>query len=85
MKVESQAGKFVLSFESMEPGNEEIVITGKMGLWDARTHMSPAEFASVLGMTLRPRMLRFLLRQLVRGGFRGRRAPTDPTGAAAPR
>ena len=40
MRVESSAGKFILSFEKMEPGDREIVITGKMGLWDAKTHMT---------------------------------------------
>ncbi|UCE84587.1 MAG: hypothetical protein JSU66_09425 [Deltaproteobacteria bacterium] len=72
MKVESQAGKFVLSFEDMEPGDDEIVITGKMGLWDAKTHMSLPEFVAILRMTLRPRMIGFLVRALFRGGFRAR-------------
>ena len=70
MQVESQAGKFVLSFDQMEPGDGEIVITGKMGLWQATTHMSLPEFLGVLRMTLRPRMLLFLIRSLLSGGFR---------------
>jgi hypothetical protein len=73
MRVESQAGKFILSFEEMEPGEGEIVITGKMGVWDAKTHMTLPEFLKVLGMTMRPRMLRFLTKSLLRGGFRARR------------
>jgi hypothetical protein len=72
VKVESQAGKFVLSFEEMEPGDDEIVITGKMGLWDAKTHMTLPEFLAILRMTLRLRMLAFLVRALFRGGFRAR-------------
>lgn len=70
MDVESQAGKFVLSFEQMEPGDGEIIITGKMGVWAATTHMSLAEFLGVLRMTLRPRMLVFLIKALLSGGFR---------------
>ncbi len=70
MQVESQAGKFVLSFDQMEPGDGEIVITGQMGLWQATTHMSLPEFLGVLRMTLRPRMLLFLIRSLLSGGFR---------------
>lgn len=65
MKVESQAGRFILSFDRMEPGEGEIVISGKMGVWDARTHMTLAEFLALLRMTLRPRMLAFLVRALV--------------------
>ena len=78
MRVESQAGKFILSFEEMEPGDAEIVITGKMGLWDARTHMSLPEFLKILRLTLTPRMLGFLVRALFSGGFRTRAgAPED--------
>lgn len=65
MRVESQAGNFVLSFERMEPGDREILITGKMGVWDATTHMTLGEFLGVLRMTMSPRMLGFLLRALV--------------------
>ena len=70
MDVESQAGKFVLSFEKMEPGEGEIVITGKMGLWEATTHMSLPEFLGVLRLAMRPRMIAFLVKALFRGGFR---------------
>lgn len=68
MKVESQAGNFILSFERMEPGDREIVITGKMGVWDATTHMTLSEFVGVLLMTLRPRMILFLIKALFGGG-----------------
>jgi len=74
MNVESQAGKFVLSFEEMEPGDGELVITGKMGVWQATTHMSLHEFLAILAMTLRPRVLVFLLKSLMTGRFRARKA-----------
>jgi hypothetical protein len=70
MDVESQAGRFVLSFEQMEPGEDEIVITGKMGVWGATTHMSLPEFLGVLRLAMRPRMIAFLTKALFRGGFR---------------
>ncbi len=74
MKVESQAGNFALSFEGMEPGEGGLVITGKMGVWQATTHMSFSEFLGILAMTLRPRIVVFLLTVLVTGGlFAGRR------------
>jgi hypothetical protein len=73
MNVESQAGKFVLSFEEMQPGDGELVITGKMGVWQATTHMSLREFLGILAMTLKPRMLAFLLKSLVTGGFSARK------------
>jgi hypothetical protein len=74
MKVESQAGKFILSFDRMEPGEDGIVISGKMGVWDARTHMTLGEFMALLRMTLRPRMLAFLLRAVFGLGHRARPA-----------
>jgi hypothetical protein len=67
MKVESQAGNFVLSFERMEPGEGGLAITGKMGVWQATTHMSFSEFLGILAMTLRPRIVVFLLKALVTG------------------
>ena len=74
MKVESQAGSFALSFERMEPGEGGLVITGKMGVWQATTHMSFSEFLGILAMTLRPRIVVFLLKALVTGRlFAGRR------------
>jgi hypothetical protein len=66
MTVESQAGRFLLSFDAMEPGDGEILIKGRMGVWSATTHMSLREFLGILLLTLRPRMLGFLLRSLFR-------------------
>jgi hypothetical protein len=72
MKVESQAGKFILSFDRMEPGEGALVITGKMGVWEATTTMGLAEMLSILKMTLRPRVLGYLIKALFTGGFRTR-------------
>jgi hypothetical protein len=55
----------------MEPGEGEIIITGKMGVWAATTHMSLSEFLGVLRMTLRPRMIVFLVKALLSGASRG--------------
>jgi hypothetical protein len=70
MKVESQAGKFLLSFDSMEPGESGLVIKGRMGVWEATTYLSLPEMWGILKLTLRPRVLRYLLRALLSGGFR---------------
>jgi hypothetical protein len=72
MKVESQAGKFILSFERMEPGEGALVITGRMGVWEATTTMGLGEMLSILKMTLRPRVLGYLIKALFTGGFRDR-------------
>ncbi len=70
MRVESPAGKFILSFDRMEPGDHEIVITGRMGVWDATTHMTLREFFGVLRMTMSLRMIGFILKSLFTGGLR---------------
>ena len=75
MKVESQAGKFMLSFEELQPGEAgkaELVITGKMGVWEATTYMALSEMLHILKLTLRPRVVWFLIRSLFTGGFRNR-------------
>ncbi len=80
MRVESQAGKFILTFENMSPGEEGVLITGKMGVWDATTHVTFPEFLGILRMTLRPRMLLFLLKALFTGALFAR---VPPKGGAA--
>lgn len=72
MKVESQAGKFLLAFDSMEPGESGLVIKGRMGVWEATTYMPLPEMWAILKLTLRPRVLGYLLRALFTGGFRAR-------------
>lgn len=73
MTVESQAGRFVLRFEEMRPGEREIILTGTMGVWQATTHVSLREFLGILAMTVRPRMLGFLAKALLSGGFFAKR------------
>lgn len=77
MKVESQAGKFLLTFDSMDPGEDGLVIRGRMGVWEATTHLPLPELWAILAMTLRPRVLAYLLRALFTGGFRAR-GPDPP-------
>ncbi|MEJ2130212.1 MAG: hypothetical protein P8Y95_00945, partial [Gammaproteobacteria bacterium] len=44
MRVESAAGAFELKFERIEPGDGDIVLTGQMGVWEAKTHITISEF-----------------------------------------
>ncbi len=64
MRVESQAGAFELKFERIEPGEGEIVLTGQMGVWEAKTHMSIDEFFGVIRMAMSLKMLGFFARSL---------------------
>ena len=64
MRVESQAGAFELKFERIEPGDGDIVLTGQMGVWEAKTHMSTNEFFAVIRMAMSLKMLGFFARSL---------------------
>jgi hypothetical protein len=59
----------------MEPGEGGLVIKGRMGVWEATTFMSLPEMLAILRMTLRRRVLGYLLRALFTGGFRSRPEP----------
>lgn len=70
MRVESQAGAFELKFERIEPGDGEIVLTGQMGVWEAKTHMSIDEFFAVIRMAMSLEMLGFFARSLFKTLFK---------------
>jgi hypothetical protein len=75
MRVESAAGAFELKFERIEPGDGDIVLTGQMGVWEAKTHITISEFFAVIRMAMSLRMLGFFLRSL----FRSSRNPKETT------
>ena len=72
MRVESQAGAFELKFERIEPGDGEIVLTGQMGVWEAKTHMSINEFFAVIRMAMSLKMLGFFARSIFKPLFKTR-------------
>ena len=52
MIIKSPAGEFPITIERFEIENDELVIVGRMGVWDVRTHVPPRDFFSVLGKLL---------------------------------
>lgn len=52
MIIKSPAGDFPMSIERFEVEGNELVIVGRMGVWDARTHVSAGEFLKLLGKLL---------------------------------
>lgn len=61
MLIKSMAGDFEITIERFETENGRMVMTGRMGVWDARTYMTPRELMMVFGKLLRPRMIPYLL------------------------
>jgi hypothetical protein len=50
--IRSPAGEFPMTIERFDVENGELIIVGRMGVWDARTHIGPREFLSLLGKLL---------------------------------
>lgn len=53
MKIESAAGEFDFSIEQLQIRGTDIVIVGKMGVWEAETLMTREELIPMIGMMLR--------------------------------
>lgn len=66
MKIESAAGEFSFDLEKLELRDDGIVLTGKMGVWEAETTMTSTDLRRIIGMVLRkPGAWGYLLRQLM--------------------
>lgn len=61
MLIRSMAGDFELSIDRIEVEGRNLVIVGKMGVWDARSYLTAREAVSVLGKLARFKTIGFLL------------------------
>lgn len=52
MKIESAAGEFGFDLEKLDLKDDGIVLTGKMGVWEAETTMTSADLRKILVMVL---------------------------------
>lgn len=62
MLIKSLAGEFKVTVERFETEGRDLVMVGKMGVWDARMYIPARELMSVFGKLLRPRVMGYLLR-----------------------
>ena len=63
MLIKSPAGEFPITIEGFEIEMGELVIVGRMGVWDARTHVGAAEFLRLLcKLFLSPTVLLYALK-----------------------
>ncbi|WP_204113129.1 hypothetical protein [Shimia biformata] len=53
MKIDSAAGEFSFDLEKLDLREDGIVLTGKMGVWEAETTMTDADLRRIVGMVLR--------------------------------
>ncbi len=62
MKVRSGAGSFYIVIDRLAIDDGEIVLLGTVDEWDARTIMTPGEFARLALLSLHPSVLFLLLK-----------------------
>lgn len=63
MIIKSPAGEFPITIERFQIEEGELVIVGRMGVWDARTYVPAGEFLRLLGkLLLSPAVMLFALR-----------------------
>ncbi|MGX9352671.1 hypothetical protein ACS3QZ_15855 [Shimia sp. W99] len=66
MKIDSAAGEFSFDLEKLDLLEDGIVLTGKMGVWEAETTMTDADLRRIVGMVLRkPGAWGYLVRLLL--------------------
>lgn len=65
MIIKSLAGEFEVDISRFEMENGQLVIVGKMGVWDARTYVTAREALSVMRKLLSPVVIFFFLRMPV--------------------
>lgn len=53
MQIKSMAGEFSVSIERFEVENNQLVLVGKMGVWEARTYIEPGELFGTLSKAVR--------------------------------
>ena len=65
MKIESAAGEFEFQIESLKVTGNDVVIVGKMGVWEAETSMDRDDVLKLLRLTIgNPSFWRFSLKLL---------------------
>jgi hypothetical protein len=66
MKIESAAGEFAFDISNLELRDGGIVLTGKMGVWEAETTMTDADLRRLVRMVLlKPGVWGYLIRMFV--------------------
>jgi hypothetical protein len=61
MKMESPAGEFDVTFESVCREKDKLVIHGKTGVWDSRMYVDVDELGSLLKVMISKGAISFLL------------------------
>jgi hypothetical protein len=61
--IRSPAGEFPITIDSFDTENGQLIIVGRMGVWDARTHVEAGEFLGLLAkLFLSPTVLLYAVK-----------------------
>jgi hypothetical protein len=61
--IKSPAGEFPITIERFVVEQGELIIVGRMGVWDAKTHVPARDFLAILGkLIFSPAVLFYALR-----------------------
>ncbi len=61
MRVISGAGEFDLTAERVEVRDGALIMVGKMGIWESETIIDPGDIGLLARLSLRPRVLLWLI------------------------
>lgn len=64
MIINSPAGKFIITFDKLEPVEGAIQVTGKFGAWDAKALMTFSEFWGIVRMAMTFKMIGYMIKSL---------------------
>ncbi len=82
MRIKSKAGNFIMSVDEVDAKDGELIMTGKMGVWQANTHVNVDELMEMISQVkVNARVIDFLalfgfryMRKLIEGA---EKASTD--------
>ncbi len=78
MRIKSKAGNFIMTVNEVDADKGELIMTGKMGVWQAKTHVNADELMEMLSQVkISGKVIDFLalfgfryLRKLIEGAER---------------
>lgn len=79
MRIKSKAGNFIMTVNEVDADKGELIMSGKMGVWQAKTHVNADELMEMLSQVkISGKVIDFLalfgfryLRKLIEGAERG--------------
>ena len=61
MRVYSGAGEFDLTIDKVYKKGRDLVMVGKMGVWESETIVTPEEFATIMKASMSPSVMGLIL------------------------